>query len=327
MAMRPAVGIVNQYAVETTRGTGVTAAKKLVASFFRMSKEYANSFFRIPGSIFPTTGVRHRAWSSGRLEGILSYEEAHLQLAMMFVDSVITTPNGTARTHTFTVPSTPGGSWRSITGQAGDAVAAREVNYLSLASYGIEFGGDTIGVSGDCVGKAVDTGATLDTLTTTLPEQPVSGSDVHYYIDAASANLGTTEWLQVFEASLSFPTNKSPAFVQGASSFEELVETAMEDARLVIRCADTTQARAIETAMDTDQKPFRYIRINADGDTITGSTSPYRWRGNFAVKLESCTDIPDVQAVYGLEFTFKIMHSAEMTRACDFAVTNTQTAL
>ena len=194
MAMRPAVGIVNQYAVESTRGTGVTAAKKLVASSFMMSKQYTNAFYRIPGSIFSTTGVRHRSWSAGNLEGLLSYEEAHLQAAMMFCAPVITDPTTGAYTYTYTFSSTPADTWKAITGQAGDSVAAREVNGLALVSYAINFGNDGISVSGDCIGKSVDTGATLDTLTTTLAEQPVSMADVHCYIDTTSGGLGTTEW-------------------------------------------------------------------------------------------------------------------------------------
>lgn len=325
MPMRPAVGIVQQYGVEITRGTGVTAAKKLVASAFMLNKQQTNAFYRTPGNVFSTTGVRHRAWSGGSLTGMLSYEEGDLQLAMMFGAPVTSNPATGAYTKTFTVGSTPQNTWKSITGQRGDSVAAREVNMLSLVSYGIDFSGEQAGVSGDCIGKAVDTAASLDSLTTTLPEQMVSIADVHYYIDSTHGALGTTEWLQVFESSIAFPANKSAAFVQGNATIEELVETAMEDARLTIRCANTAQARAIEDAMDTDQKPFRYVRINADGDVIAGAV-PYRWRGNFAVKLESCTDIPDIQSAYGLEFVFRIMHSADMGRACDFAITNTQSA-
>lgn len=329
MAYRPSVGIVTQYGVESTRGTGVTAAKKLTASGFVFGKQYGNRFYRAPGGIFPTSGVRDRSWATGALNGQISYEEAHLFLAMMFGTPTTTNPATGAYTHTINVLQSPGNTFRTLTGQRGDTVAAEEVNYLALTSLSERFGsgeGAIAEVSGDIIARAVDSGATLDTVTTVLPEQLCSIADVRYYLDTTPGGLGGTEWTDVFESELTFGANKAPAFAHGSNTFAELVETALEEARFVVRCANSTQSRGIESAMDTDQKPFRYLRRDITGDVIA-SAVPYRYRSNFALKLESCAPIDDIQSSFGQEFTFRIMYSPDMTRAADFAVTNTQPTL
>lgn len=323
MAYRPQVGIVNQFGMESVRGTPVSAATRLTASSFQLSKEYTNDFFRRAGHLFPTAGVRHRAWTGGRLDGRLSYEEAHLWWDMYFGTGTSSSPATGATQRVYSVSSTPAGTWKTATGQWGDAVAAREVSYLALASYNRSYTGENISIGGDMIGKAMDTGATLDTVTTTLPEQLVSVADVHYFIDSAHGSIGGTEWTDVFDSTLSLPIHLAAAFAHGSATFSELVEVALDEARLTIHCADTAQSRAIESAMDTDQKPFRFLRINADGEVIA-STTPYRDRVDLAVKLETCTEVPGLQNALGLEFVFRIMHSDAWGKAMAMTVINTQ---
>jgi hypothetical protein len=324
---RPAAGIVDQYAFESTRYTGTAAVKKFAAMRFMFTPQTQADFFRRAGSLFPTAGVGHRAWSAGRGDGILSYEEAPLLIASYFAPATITNPATGAYQWAFSPSSTPADLFKTMTMKRGDSTAAWSVVGAAVTSLNLDFGTDRIGVTCDVVGKAVDNTATLDAVTTTIPEAPVSIADVKWYIDTAPGSLGGTQWTKVLSATLSLPTNKQPRFVQdGTPTFDDLIETPMEDARLTIRAENGSQARGIYDACYTDSRPFRFIRCNADGDIIASTTSQ-RFRGDFAVKLESVNEIDNVQETYALEFNFRIMHNDTWGKALAFTGINTQSGL
>jgi len=328
MATNPSVGVVNQYGAETTRGTGVTAAKKWAAASMTFSPQTQSDFFRRAGSLFPTSAVGHRSWSAGALDGRASYNELHTFLAMYRGHETVTNPEAGAYLWPTIFGASANDGFKTITGQRGSSQAAWEVNYLALASLSMSFGLDSITIGGDVVGRSIDNSATLDTVTTEIAPAQISIADLKWFIDTTSGGLGTTQWNTVMEAELSLPTNKAARFVQnGTATFDELVETAMEDGRLTIRAQNDTQSRAIMDAMYVDSRPIRYIRFNADGEIIVGSTVQ-RLRGNFAVALESVTEIADLQGTtYGLEFNFRIMYSTTWGRAGDMSVTNNQATL
>lgn len=323
MATNPAVSVLQQYGVETTRGTAVTAAKQLTCSQIMIAKRRTNRFYRRPGQRFTSSGAKHWGWAEGALQGEASFEEMHVWLASMFYEPTPSNPGVGAYTRDYTVPNTPDDLYKTLTMQMGTSQAARQFLHVALRSLTINFeegegGGITLG--GDAVGRFPDTGDTLDTITTVLPQKVMSGGDTKWYFDAIGGTMGTTQLLKVFSAEIRMPSNKTPRFVQeGTGTMADLVETAMEDATVVVRAENNSQTRAIEDAYDVDSKPQAKIRMNNDGDIIVGAI-PYRFRTDMTVALEDVTEMNNVQETYGLEFTFKI-------QGLGLSLTNTQATL
>lgn len=325
---RPSVGITNQIGVESTYGTGVSAAKRLSSTSIMFSPENMTQFYRAAGKIYPTTGVRHREWSTGSFNGILSYNEIIYVLAGLFGHGTVTQPEVGSYSWPFTPSALAADTIKTFTVQRGDATAAQEVNGGSFTSLTIDFSNDGINISGDFLGRNLDNAASLDTVTATIAESPVSMSDVDVFIDTTSAGLGTTKWTDVMSCSLTIPSKITPKFVLNTTSksIHELVQTQLEEARIVVRAEYNAQSRAIHDAMMTDSLPFRFIRIIAIGDIVTLAT-PQKFQVNAAVKLESVTELEDIGGIYGYEYTFRLVYNETFTRALDFTVVNAISAL
>lgn len=324
MADRPDVGIVTQAGLETTHGTNVTCAKRFLDLSIYFDPELLTQFYRAFGYRWATAGVKHREWSVGRLEtDVVGYNSIVYALAMLFGHGTVTTASG-ASTWPFAAGAAAGDAYKSLTVQNGDAEAAYEVAFATLLNLSMQFSEGGISMSGDMIGRAMDTAVTPDTVTDTVDQVPISFTDLTFYIDNTFAGLGTTIWTHVFEANVSIPNLRQPTFVLNASvqSFSDLVDIAAENGTLQIVAAYNAQTRAFVDAQKADTLPARYIQIKAIGEIITGAVT-YSVTLSFAVKLESCKPRRNVQGVYAWELNYRIMHTETFPGAIGGTVINT----
>ena len=326
---RPAVGIVNQIGVEAGYGAGGTAGKKLTSLGFDFSPEARIRVFRRPGNKFPSAAAKQREWSVGTYDGILDFNQIVYPLRGMFGGSAPVAIPMTGAYMWGIAPNTAAADARnSFILQTGDASAAEEVTGAVFGSYTLTLGTETVDVSGDIIGGAIDEGATLDPVTDEIDEAPASVSDLDWFIDPTYAGIGVTKWADVLDGSLTIPMVVSPVFVQNSSyrSIRYLVEVALEDIRLTVRAINNAQTRAILAAMKVDSLPFRFIQALIVGDNI-GAGADFTYKNNLAVKYESDRNINNAQGTYAKEINFRVMHNETMGRALEWTIINKIAAL
>jgi hypothetical protein len=217
---------------------------------------------------------------------------------------------------TYTIKNGLTGSW------------ALSAAFGALLSLNINFGQEDLTISGDAIGRAVDTAASLTSSPTDVLAVPISINDLTWYSDATYGGIGVTVWTNVLEASLSIPRVREPKFVQnaGVQSFDDLVEVPRDNATLTITAEYNSQTRAFVDAQKADSLPVRYIQFKFVGDNI-GISADYTFKGNFAVKLERCTPRRNVQGVYAWDFTYRLIDDPTMARDMEFTLINTVSAL
>lgn len=331
---RPDVNFVNQLGLETTAGTNVTAGKRLTSIGWELSRDGTYRFYRHPGNKYARTGVRHRRWSVGPYTGILDYNHAPYPLASICGHSgTPTTVDTSGKRWLFQPnPSTADAS-KHYTMQQGDSTAAEEAAYGTFTGINIDFGEGEDGgidIGGDVMAQAIDGSVSLDSVSATITDAPVSIADLDWYVDSTYAGIGTTKLTDVLRATLNIPSKLGPKFVQNTSygSFRELVEGALEDAQLTITAENNSQTRALIDAMDTDSLPVRYFQCKALGNVIGATTQQEQFKGNFACKLAGAPrTIRNVQRVMAYELPLKLVDDATMGRPFEFDIINTLSAL
>jgi hypothetical protein len=324
---RPDTGIVYQYGAESTPGTGVSAANRFSSAAIEFDAEWMEQFYRAGGGKFPTTGVRNRQWGAGAARGPVDYNEYHIWLSSMFGHGTVTNPVLTSYAYPFAPSNAAASSPKALTYQCGDSSAAREINYAQHTGLSVTVAENEVTFESPFLSRAVDNAASLDTVTRTLTPKPVSVSDVDWYLDTTYGSIGTTKVANALTGQFSIPPLVTAKFVQNTTylSFVELVENAVEDARVSFVSEYDAQSRAFYDAFNVDVKPTYFLQLKFTGDLISGSTN-YLIKHNFAVMPEKPVERKGASgAVYGYEFPFRIVHSATMGRPCEFTVINTET--
>lgn len=326
---RSGLGITTQIGVQTDYDTGATANRQLVSMGITFGPQFLMNFYRMAGRKFPTSKVKHREWAAGQANGILNFNEIQYILAGLFGHGSVT-QIGTTGAYTWPIsPSTSAqDTHKYYTIQRGDSEAAQEVSSAVFTSLTIDFSPNEIRVTSDILGRSIDNGATLDSSPTVLTEATASIADLDWYLDSSySAVTGgsPTKLTDVRSGRLVIPAKVTPVFVQNTSyrSIRDVVEVAVEDARLTLTATYNSQMRAIYDAMNADSLPTRYVQSRIVGDNI-GTNADYTFKGNYAVAFEGATELGE-NDILGYEFNFRIVDDG--TRALDFTVINTRSAL
>lgn len=324
MAARPDVLIAPQLGLESTHGTNVTCATKLSDIGVEFMREMVTQFFRKFGAKYATAGVKHHEHTVGRYEGILGYNSILWPLSSIFGVSIGSQIGVTGAYPWTSSPNTSAlDPWKSYTMQIGDASAADEIAYAAFASLTIEFGEDTITISGDILGDTIDSSVSLDTVTVNVPSEIVSVADLKWYVDSAYGSIGTTEWTDVLRATLTIPMKLVVKRVHGRTGLRDLVEVAVEQTMLSITAEYNSQTRTFLDAQRADTLPVRYIQGKAIGENI-GLSADYTFKANHAVKLEKCQAVRNLQGVYGYQFDYRCvddigLSGSPMGRAIEFS--------
>lgn len=323
---RPDVNIVCQYGPEVTAGVPVAAVKRLSSMGIEFGDAGTSGFFRVAGNKYPTVGVRHRAWSTGRLYGIGDYNHVQLAFSLLVGHGTITTPFAGVYSWPFAPNTSTADSPKTATVACGDSTAAQKVAHAQATGLTVSYNEDSIDVEAPIIARAIDNAASLDAVTSTLAEAPMSVADINWYIDPTYGAVGTTAWARVKSGTFTIPDRVAPTFNQNTTqtSFAELIEGAVEAAELRIVTEYDSQSRALYDALNVDSLPVRYVQTKVQGDPLGGGNNQL-FKTNYAVKL-----IPEATAprrgiaggVYGYEFAFRVIHDPTMGRAWEATIVN-----
>lgn len=321
---RPDVNIVSQYGFQSALGTGVTAATLTTSDSVTFDAEWQEQWYRQPGNKFTTVGVTHRRWTRGVREGLLDYNHYPAILASMFGHGTIVNSAGSS-SYPISVNSRTANSPKYISYQSGDATAARGADDCMHTGLSVTFGENEINYSSPFIGRAMNNADTLDTVSRTLTQQPVSIADLDWYLDSTYGGIGMTKITDVVSGGFEIPDIAVPKFVQNTTypSWSELVEQAVEGATVRFVTEYNAQARALYDAFNVDVKPTRYLQIRAQGELISGAIY-HLIKHNFAVKPEKPVERRAPSGgIYGYEFPFRVVDDATMGRGMEATIINT----
>lgn len=327
MAERASVFERLQIGAEATnaRGTSVSASKQLPSLSVSAKPELTSSRFRPSGDKLDSLIVPGQRWTSGTVEGRLTYNEIIYPLASLLGNVSPTTPAGAtnAREWSYAMSTSAATTYRSYTMEVGSGTRAAKFTHGTFTELSLDFSPTEITLGGAVIGQKYTDGITLTSNPTSVALAPVDPNDVTIYMDSSAANLGTTALSRVFAANLSLAGAFGPVWTIDASqaSWAALVEQAPDATLNVTLAADSTGMGLLSTF---ESGATKYIRIKAEGAEIeTGQN--YLVQLDMAVKVE-VVDLSDQDGVLGAAWTMRLVKDADVT-GIEVLVRNAVTAL
>lgn len=292
------INVLSQLGFESSPGAGGAANYAIQATMIEQADEVATVDIAAQGHRFDTGVAIDKAWSTLKLSGRALYTETLLAIENICGTVAPTTPAGalTARKRVYDVPLTGLITPRTWTGQFGDP--SDNVNQWALGfltDLGFKADRDS-GVNLDGLAglaQIIATGSSFTASPTALPNIPIDGAHMEFYLDSTGAALGTTKLPdELLGTAWSIKGLKAARWVadRTLASFKGYTDLKPKCAVSLDMAEDAT-TRALVSQLRLGQRLF--LRINAQGPlidnlqtvTITGSPTG----GTFTLTYKSQT--------------------------------------
>lgn len=314
--LRSGVGVVSQFGVETTPGTGVAANRFTPTLNWIFARMIEPKNFRARGSRINSTSVHHKKMAQGSVEGVLDYNSLMYQLSGIF--------NHPTRTQIGSIGAyqgiwTPGvtsadSTRKTYTVEIGDATAVEEYNFVQLKGWDLEAGQDDFTSKSDAIGRYPEDAQTITASPTTVAERPVERNDVNLYMDDAVGSLGGTQITNAMEESLSLGDKFKEAFFhnRSAGEFEDVVETPYEP-KFSFTTAHNAQSEAIVALVENN--PYKFLRWEAQGALLGTHSSVDYYE---LIRIDMCGKFEGVEPMinddepYAYKYNFTLLNNATL---------------
>ncbi len=329
MAERLGVTQVTQIGIESTEGTAVAANRALPSLSIVPSVKAENQFFGSNGYKVDTIMAAGREWSESKVEGLATYDElVYLLSSLLAYAAPAQVGATTAYTWTHSPGATTADTIKTLTVEHGDAVRAHKSAGNRLNELTIAVGKNDTKLSGKLVGEAISDGITLTASPTAIDQIPILSTDWSIYADALWADLGTTQLLRAFNASLKIGPRFVPFFPidrdQG-TSFGGQVEQ-KTGLTLELEVEADAAGMGFVTAMRNSSKKF--IRLEAVSDQNAGTATPYSASIDLSVAVKDIKEFKALDGgVYGYGLTLDAVYDSTSGKWIEAVVVNKRTAL
>jgi hypothetical protein len=329
MAERAAVFQNVQIGVETTPGTAVAAGKRLQAMGIRGATQMETSRFRPMGQKWLAIVAPGLEWVEASLDGFGTYNELIYGFSSVLDAATISTPVDAtlARQWLFNPSSTGPDAPKTFTVEQGDTSIAHRFAHGIITELGLAFSrSGNVEISGSMLARALEHGITLTAAPTTLAPIPILGKQVSVYMDAASADFGTTKLVRVLSAEFNVSDRYAPLWALDAAqtSFAAVVEGEEPSATLALVMEADAAGIGVYTPMRAGDT--RFLRIQCIGPLIEG-TIFHEFTIDFAGKVTEVSEFGSEDGVYTVGYTFEAVHDATWGSAMEVRIVNTLTAL
>jgi hypothetical protein len=320
-----------QYGVETTRGTAVSASKRLLG---RLSTTPRYELYRPDDEERNSLGMYHRLTNVGQhseLEwaGSLTFEQVIVFLSMGVKAEAISTPAGgtTSRDWLYEPTLTAANSQKAFTFQYGDDVQAYQ--YVFTMAEELEF---TYAMNAVMTGRArmfarKYTQTTFTASPTLATVEDVVTNNTKLYVDTTWANLGTTEKNAVLvNATLRLPTGLTRTkYADGSLNFSSFGEAKRSmEVEMTLKHSAVGRDDFLEKF---DDQSLNFIRLETSGSTIEGALTKL-FRVDMAVRWhEAGALFEDMNGENIFVLRGQTYHDPTADRDLRILVRNTQTAL
>jgi hypothetical protein len=203
MPERAAVYAVTQIGKETTPGTAVTAAARLLCTSIRPKLMKKLKPYRPQGFNAPTTLVSGKALGEAAIEGTLCYNDLSYLLSGILEQAAISTPAGATNTREwlFLPPATAPSDACTFTlenGQSGGL--AERAAYCLIDTLAVRWNEDDAAVSGSAIIRKPTQGVTINGAPTSIAALPVDPENVSVFM-GTSFNTNHVMTLDMGDAS------------------------------------------------------------------------------------------------------------------------------
>lgn len=335
IAERSSITQASQIGVETTPGTLVAAPKRLGSMGFEIGPKIKSSSLQPDGQKYPTLQILGQEWTEGKISGMPVYTELPYALAGLtsaptvaqIMDSAI--PTGAYR-WTFNSAVYADDTPKTYTIEQGSTFRAHRFGNALFPEYGWKFDREKIELDGKVLGKAIEDAITLTATPTLLPQVPCRPTEMSFYMDTASANLGNTKMLRTLSGDWKLSDRFAPLWVVDAAQ-GSFVNTVEDDPKLkfkVKQMADS-QAMANLTAMRAGATVF--MRLRTVGPQIYTSATPLTLNHQFTLdvagQIEDVDTFSNQDGVYAIEWTFNSIVDPTWGKAFTMEVITTTATL
>lgn len=269
MAIRSAVGIVNQIGIETTPGTLVPANRYTPTLNWILKRKIDTKSFRGRGSRINTTKVQHKRMASGSVEGVLDYNSIIYLLSGIFNDP---SPAQIGSLQAYQRIYTPGvrtadNSRKTYSVECGDATAAEKYAFCQLLGLNLDAKQDDFSVKSDAIARYPADNLSLTASPVEVAERPVQRADINLYMDTSFGALGTTQITEAQGESFNIGNKFKDVFFhnRSAGEFADVVEIPYEP-KFSFETAHNAQSRAL--VAEITGNPFKWFRWEARGGLL-----------------------------------------------------------
>jgi len=184
------------------------------------------------------------------------------------------------------------------------------------------FNRNEVSVSGNALGKAIETGITLTAAPTSLTPIPVLPAHLSFYLADTQAGLaGATAltrgfsltWALNGKIAHAWPVGQDPVTVESAPTAEAKLKLATDTAGMGL----ITTMRAGST---------KWIRVKGVGPLIA-STYYQTFQIDFPAQIKDVADFADEDNLYLVEYSLEMVHDATWGKSFQIVVTTDVTTL
>lgn len=319
MAERSTISQSAQIGVESTPGTAVAANKRLGSMGFSFGPKVDIKKLLPAGQKYGSLQILGKEWTEAGIEGLAVYPELPYAFSSCVNAPTIAqimdgaTATGAYR-YTFTSNTFGDDSPKTFTIEQGSGVRAHRMSNAIFTEYTWNWSRESIELGGTVLGRAIEDGVTLTSSPTTLPQIPVRPTELSFYMDALSADIGETKMLRVLKGEFNISDRFSPLWVVDAAqpSFAAVIEVEPTVEMKVTQEADAQGMASLEAMRDGES---RFLRLQAVGPIIYTAALPAD-NENHMVTIDVCGQVSDVselgdeEGVYGVTWTFSATHDA-----------------
>ena len=314
-----------QIGLETTAGNAAVANRLLPSLSIDLGPKFTSKEYRAAGFKYNTTSRIHQAWAEGPVSGPLDYEQLYYALYSLIGAPTTTTPGGgsISRQHVFSPNPNSADAFKTLTVEQGDADAAEIAAYCVIRELGFEWGLDDVTMTGSAIARLPTVGS-LTATPTAVPQVPVSAREIDVFIDPTTyGNIGTTKVTDALSSSFKIGNKFVPKWVLNTAnaSFKDVTEVPV-DLDLSFITEHNAQSRALFATIANN--PIQFVRVLATGPIIEGAI-PYKIQVDVACHIAG-VEQPDVEGVWGYEYSAKPFSDVTMARPFQITLVNTRTA-
>jgi hypothetical protein len=315
MPERASINQKTQIGVESVSGTAVAASKSLECFSFEMGIEAEVDFFRATGRKYPSVQEESQEWTSFTMDGNADYNGLIYPLSGVAGAATVAAYNSsaTAKGWTYTPPISGNASPKTFTFEQGDSVRAHKYAYGLFNKFGYKFDRKSFTVSGEGIGQELDDGISMTSNPTAVALAPAIGKHINVYLDAASADLGTTQLMRVISGEFSMDGVYGPAWFLNRSDASWSTHIDMEPKstfKLLVE-ANSSGMAFLDTYLRSGATA--YIRVEAQGAQIAsdgggGSDPVYNlFQHDMAVKFDKPDKFSDADGVFAIQWNMQIV--------------------
>jgi hypothetical protein len=321
MVDRARVSETVQIGLEATPGTAVAAATNLRSASVMFKMPGSADLFRPDGHKFNALAENNAEWTAFDVNGKPTYTEFAWWLAMMFGNPAPASSGVAVKTRVYEMLDTT--ILTPVTGtiEKGSSVRAQKLAYGLLTDFSMSITRSSgLTLTGSGIGQLFTDAITKTATPADVPLVPMMGKQFDLYIDAASANLGTTKMLRAFKVEPSITGVYGPLWAINSAnpSFTAHVDLAPTTSFRITLEAD---AAGMAYLSQFRAGSILFPRLKATGPVID-TAIPYSFQWDAALLIKSISPDEDESGVTVVTYETEFVKDSTWGKATQLTLVN-----